>query len=92
VKLTIGGAVLEAALLVMGGIYFLQWREHSRLENELADAQRNSSPQRQGQGGRQAQNKIKISAARTRSLRILAKESGTCTVLEAFPATQPASG
>jgi len=36
-ELTIGGAALALAFLVMGGVYFFQWREHSRLENELTD-------------------------------------------------------
>jgi type IV pilus assembly protein PilN len=36
-ELTIGGAVLAVAFLVMGGVHFFQWREQSRLENELTD-------------------------------------------------------
>lgn len=36
-ELTIGGAVLAVAILVMGGVHFFQWREQSRLENELTD-------------------------------------------------------
>lgn len=36
-QLTIGGAVLGLALLAMGGVYYLQYREFGRLENEMAD-------------------------------------------------------
>jgi type IV pilus assembly protein PilN len=36
-ELTIGGTVLALAFLVMGGVHYFQWREQSRLENELTD-------------------------------------------------------
>ena len=36
-ELTIGGAALGLAGLMIAGVYFFQWREHRRLENELTD-------------------------------------------------------
>ena len=36
-ELTIGGTVLGSALLLLALLYLFQWREHGRLESELAD-------------------------------------------------------
>jgi len=36
-ELTIGGAILGLAVLIIAAVYFIQWREYRRLENELTD-------------------------------------------------------
>ena len=92
-ELTIGGAVLGLALLVMGGIYFLQWREHSRLENELTDLRNeiqalNVKVREVGE----LQNKIKDLRGKNKILEDLSKKRvGPVRVLESLSVATPTS-
>ena len=92
-ELTIGGAVLGLALLVMGGIYFLQWREHSRLENELADLRNeiqalNVKVKEVGE----LQNKIKDLRGKNKIFEDLSKKRvGPVRVLESLSVATPTS-
>ena len=92
-ELTIGGAVLGLALLVMGGIYFLQWREHSRLENELTDLRNeiqalNVKVREVGD----LQNKIKDLRGKNKILEDLSKKRvGPVRVLESLSVATPTS-
>ena len=92
-ELTIGGAILGAALLVMGGIYFLQWHEHSRLENELTDLRGeiqalNVKVKEVGE----LQNKIKDLRGKNKIFEDLSKKRvGPVRVLESLSLATPTS-
>jgi type IV pilus assembly protein PilN len=92
-ELTIGGAALALAFLVMGGVYFIQWREHSRLETELTDLRSeihalNVKVKEVGE----LQNKIKDLRGKNKIFEDLSKTRvGPVRVLESLSVATPAS-
>jgi len=92
-ELTIGGAALALAFLVMGGVYFFQWREHSRLEKELTDLRGeiqalNVKVKEVGE----LQNKIKDLRGKNKIFEDLSKKRvGPVRVLESLSLATPAS-
>jgi len=92
-ELTLGGAVLGSALLVMGVVYFLQWHEHSRLENELIDLRSeiqalNVKVKEVGE----LQNKIKDLRGKNKIFEDLSKKRvGPVRVLESLSVATPTS-
>lgn len=92
-ELTIGGVALALAFLVMGGVYFFQWREHSRLENELTDLRGeiqalNVKVKEVGE----LQNKIKDLRGKNKIFEDLSKKRvGPVRVLESLSLATPTS-
>jgi len=92
-QLNIAGAVLGLAVLVMGGAYFLQSREFSRLENELTDLRSeiqalNTKVKEVGE----LENKIKDVRSKNKAFDGLSKKRvGPVRVLESLSAATPTS-
>jgi type IV pilus assembly protein PilN len=92
-ELTIGGAALALALLVMGGVYFFQWREYRRLEQELTDLRGeiqalNVKVKEVGE----LQNKIKDLRGKNKIFEDLSKKRvGPVRVLESLSLATPTS-
>lgn len=92
-QLTVGGAVLGIALLTLGGIYYLQYREFGRLENELTDLRHdilalNIKVKEVGD----LQNKIKDLRSKNKIFEDLSKKRiGPVRVLESISTATPTS-
>lgn len=92
-ELTIGGATLALACLVMGAVYLFHWREHSRLENELTELRGeiqalNVKVKEVGD----LQNKIKDLRAKNKIFEGLSKKRvGPVRVLESLAVATPTS-
>lgn len=92
-ELTVGGAALGLAFLVMGGVYLFQWREHRRLENELTDLRNeiqalNVKVKEVGD----LQNKIKDLRGKNKIFEDLSKKRvGPVRVLESLSLATPTS-
>ena len=92
-ELTIGGTVLGLAFLLLGGVYLFQWREHTRLENELSDLRNeiqalNIKVKEVGE----LQNKIKDLRGKNKIFEDLSKKRvGPVRVLESLSVATPTS-
>lgn len=92
-QLTVGGAVLGAALLVMGGFYYMQYSEFGRLEKEMADLRNdilalNIKVKEVGD----LQNKIKDLRSKNKIFEDLSKKRiGPVRVLESISTATPTS-
>ena len=92
-ELTMGGSILGLAILLLGGVYFVQWREHTRLENELTDLRNeiqalNVKVKEVGE----LQNKIKDLRGKNKIFEDLSKKRvGPVRVLETLSVATPTS-
>jgi type IV pilus assembly protein PilN len=84
---------LGLAFLLLGGVYFVQWREHTRLENELTDLRNeiqalNIKVKEVGE----LQNKIKDLRGKNKIFEDLSKKRvGPVRVLESLSVATPTS-
>jgi len=92
-QLSIGGAVLGASLLAMGGAYFLQSRELTRLGNEMNDLRSEiQSPNAKVKEVGDLENKIKDLRSKNKIFDDLSKKRvGPVRVLESLSTATPTS-